>query len=325
MKCSILAGFLLTFVIQGLGQQQYSGPRTPSAPSYNEGSNLPMQPIGQNDLIGLQVYDSPELTRTFRVGADGTLHLPMLKQRINALGLLPNALETKISDALVEEHIMNQPIITVSVVEYQSRPIHVVGAFKTPLTFEATPPVTLLDAIARAGGLADNAGAEILLTRTQMGSDGQLTHITQRITVADLMQNADPNLNLDLHGGEEIRLPEAGRIYVVGDVKKPGEYLIKNATETSVLKALSLSEGLDTYAAKTAYIYRKDGGTGTTNQIPFDLKQIMDRKAPDLPLLPNDILYVADNKSRRNTMATLEKLFLISGGVASALVYTSVK
>jgi hypothetical protein len=51
----------------------------------------------------------------------------------------------------------------------------------------------------------------------------------------------------------------------------------------------------------------------------------MDRKSPDVTLLPNDILYIADNKNRRNTMATLEKVLLISGGVFSALVYTTVK
>jgi polysaccharide export outer membrane protein len=321
MKSSIATAAAFTLIVSPLIAQQYQGQTKAGAQPYSEGSNLPVQPLGRNDLIGLQVYDSPELTRTYRVSADGTIHLPMVKRRINALGLLPTDLETSVADALMKEHIMTQPIVTVSVVEYQSRPIHVVGAFKAPLTFEATPPVTLLDAISRADGMAENAGPEILVTHTETTADGHTTKLTQRITVADLMQNTDPALNLELHGGEEIRLPEAGRIYVVGNVKKPGEYLIKSSTESSVLKALSLSEGLETYTGDTAYIYRKDAGPAGVNEIPVDLKKILDRKSPDIALLPNDILYIADNKRKKTTMAALEKIFLVGTGVSAAAIY----
>ena len=56
-------------------------------------ANLPAQKIGPRDLIVIQVYDSPELTRSVRVGADGLIRLPMLKQRIQAEGLMPAELE----------------------------------------------------------------------------------------------------------------------------------------------------------------------------------------------------------------------------------------
>jgi len=301
-----------------------SGYRAPENPAEG-GGNLPMQAIGRNDLIGLHVYDAPELSRNFRVGADGTLRLPMLKQRINALGLLPTALETIIADALVQEHIMMQPIVTVSVVEYQSRPIRVVGAFRTPLTFEATSTVNLLDAISRAGGFNENAGPEILVTNNQKSATGETSQLTQRISIAELMENTNSALNMELHGGEEIRLPEAGRIYVVGNVKKPGAYPIKDGGDSSVLKALSLSEGLDKYAGKTAYIYRKEAGPGGKNEIPVELKSIVDRRSPDVQLMPNDILYITDNSGRRTTMAVLEKLLFIGGGLSGALVYALVK
>src|SRR5690348_3612353 len=66
-------------------------------------ANLPAQKIGPRDLIAIQVYDSPELSRTVRVGADGMLRLPMLKQRIAAEGLMPFELETAVAKALDEE------------------------------------------------------------------------------------------------------------------------------------------------------------------------------------------------------------------------------
>jgi polysaccharide export outer membrane protein len=226
---------------------------------------------------------------------------------------------------LVKEQIMVDPIVTVSVVEYQSRPIRVVGAVKSPLTFQATQPTNLLDAISRSEGLTDTAGPVILVTRTATGADGQTSRLTLRIPVSELMDGSDPSLNVELDGGEEVRIPEAGRIYVVGNVKTPGAYLIKDGAESSVLKALALSQGLEHYAGNTAYIYRQEGGAGGKNEIPVDLKKIIERKAPDVALLPNDILYITDKTGTRNTMAVLEKVLIIGGAVSAAVIYGVMK
>ncbi len=122
-----------------------------SAPADLTLANLPAQKIGTDDLIALSVYNSPEFSRTFRVGTDGQIRIPMLKQRIKAEGLLPSELEMAIADALQQEELLNDPVVTATVVEYHSRPINVAGAVKSPLTFQAVGMVTLLDAITRAG------------------------------------------------------------------------------------------------------------------------------------------------------------------------------
>src|SRR4051812_13205620 len=119
------------------------------------------------------------------------------------------------------------------------------------------------------------------------------------IPVKALIDAADPELNIKLEGGEEIRVPDAGKVYVVGNIKKPGAFPIKDATETTVLKALALSEGLMPYATKMAYIYRQEGGTGGKSEIPIELSKIMKRQAPDVPMMANDILYIPDNSGRR--------------------------
>ncbi len=133
----------------------------------NAAANLPAQPVGANDLVAVSVYDAPELTRTVRVGADGMIRLPMLERLIKAQGLMPAQLEAAIAKALRDEQIIVDPFVTVTVAEYNSRPISVAGAVKSPIVFQATFPVTLLEAITRAGGLAPEAGAEILVTRPQ--------------------------------------------------------------------------------------------------------------------------------------------------------------
>ena len=154
--------------------------------------NLQVQKIGPNDLISLSVYDAPELSRTYRVGANGLLHLPMLKTRINADGLLPAELEEQIAAALDQEKILVRPVVTVTMAEYASRPISVAGAVKTPLKFQAIGNVTLLDAIARAGGLTPEAGNEILLTVAKSVKEGEPA-LVRRIPVKSLIDDADPN------------------------------------------------------------------------------------------------------------------------------------
>jgi polysaccharide export outer membrane protein len=283
-------------------------------------ANLPAQKIGPNDLIAVSVYDSPELTLTVRVGAEGTVRLPMLKRRIKAEGLLPAALETAIAEALRAEELLVDPVVTVTIAEYHSRPISVAGAVRNPITFQAAGPVTLLDALTRAGGLSPEAGPEILVSRTQPGEDDTPTSIVQRIPVKGLIDAADPELNLRLFGGEEIRVPKVGKIFVVGTVKKPGAFPVQDSSETTVLQMLALAEGLAPFASKRAYIYRRDAVTGSKHEIPIELKRIMKRKAADVPLQANDILYIPDNSGRRMTVKALERIAGFGAATASGLL-----
>lgn len=292
-------------------------------PVDNGAANLPAQKIGPNDLIAVSVYDAPEFSRTVRVGADGLIRMPMLKQRINAQGLMPADLENAIADALKQEGLIVDPFVTVTVAEYNSRPISVAGAVRQPLTFQAASPVTLLEAVTRAGGLTQDAGPEILITRTQPGPNGASAALTQRVYVKALIDAADPEVNLKLTGGEEIRVPEVGKVFVVGNVKKPGAFPMQDTAETTVLKALALAEGLAPYAGKQAFVYRREGGTGNKNEIPIELKLIMERKAPDPPLMANDILYIPDNSGRRATLTVLEKVLMFGAGATTALIYAT--
>jgi polysaccharide biosynthesis/export protein len=253
------------------------------------------------------------------------VRLPMLKQQIKAEGLMPDELEPLVAKALDEEGLLIAPYVTITVVEYGSRPISVAGAVQAPVTFQASSPVTLLEAITRAGGLTAAAGSEILVSTTQPGPKGEQTALIQRVTVRALIDAADPEANLKLTGGEEIRVPEAGRVFVTGNVKRPGVFPVQDSSETSILKVLAQAEGLAPYSAKEAFIYRREA-SGTRNEIKVPLADIMRRKAPDAPLLPDDVLYVPDNHGRRLGMAALEKILAFgSTAGATALIYGQVR
>jgi polysaccharide export outer membrane protein len=243
----------------------------------------------------------------------------MLKHPIQASGLYPSELEASIGRELVASNMVVNPYVTVTVAEYQSRTISVSGSVRSPMVFQATAPTTLLEALARAGGLGTDAGNEILVTTTQPGSDGKPATMTRRVPVRALIDNADASLNFALTGGEEIRVPEAEKVYMVGNVKKPGAFLLQNSGETTVLQMVALAEGLAPYANKEAYIYRRQA-SGGKEEIPLPLQQILDRKSPDVVLQANDILYVPDNKGKRMTMATIDRVIGFGTTVGSGLL-----
>ncbi len=280
-------------------------------------ANLPAQTIGINDLIAVSVYRSPELTRTARVAADGTISLPLLRRPIPAAGRMPRELEEAIAAALKEEGILVNPVVEVTIAEYASRPISVMGAVRRPLTFQAVGRVTLLDALAKAEGLSPDAAGEVLVTLRPAGARQPLL---RRIPVKELIDHADPDLNLLLSGGEEIRVPEAGRIFVVGNVHKPGSYPVPDPADASVLKLIALAEGLTPYARKHAYIYRKEPDSGVQREIEIELDRILKRELPDLPLQINDVLYIPDNPGKRSRMKVLDRMVGFGAATVSGIL-----
>lgn len=304
----VFRGLALGWVFLGpVALAQASRPGPPDGPA---GGNLPAQKIGARDLLSITVYNTPELSRQVRVTEEGWIQLPLLQRRIAAAGLMPADLERAISAGLKAEEILVDPVVTVAVAEYASRPISVLGAVRRPVTFQASSPLKLLDALTRAEGLSGEAGAEILVTRA-----GLVT----RVPVKGLIDRADPQLNLTLEGGEEIRVPEAGRVFVVGNVKKPGAFPIQDGKDTSVMRLLAQSEGLLPFHGKTAYLFRS-GEQGERGEIPVELKKIMDRKSPDLAVRANDILYIPDNTRRRMSVQAIERILSFGSTTASGVL-----
>lgn len=315
MKIPVLFLSLLS-VIPTFAQQQNAAP--PNVVESQNGANLPMQRVGPEDLLSLQVYDAPEFTRSVRVSGEGTIRLPMMRSPLRVQGLFPNEIEALLTDALKREGLFIDPYVTVNISEYHSRPINVTGAVRVPTIFQAVGSVRLLDALARAGGIVtENAGPDIVVTRPNGGSDQSV----QRIPTKALMEGLDPELNLKLTGGEEIRVPEVGKIVVQGSVMKPGVYpVLDPIANNTVSTAIAQAGGLAQFADHQAYIFRVDE-KGNKFQIPVPLWDIINRKKPDMVLQAKDILQVPDSPKRRITQTTIQSLTGVGAASATALVY----
>ena len=300
--------------------RQVDGANRPAVSQREKGISLPDETLGPDDLLELSVSYCPELSQNFRVSPDGILHLPLLHKPLPVAGLNAIEVANAIQPQLTEQPVLVDPVVNVSGLEYRRRPGSVVGAVNHPLTFQVIGRTTLLDAIAKAGGLSPTAGASIVINHRTRSAGGIGDHSTQVVPVSTLMDASSPALNLELQGGEEIRIPEASKIFVAGDVRRPGMYAMQTDSGTTVIKALALSEGLGPYASGTAYIYRlgKPGTERTEVQVP--LSRIMARKDQDVKLMADDILYIPENGKKRMTSSVLNRMAGFSENTATGLL-----
>lgn len=266
--------------------------------------------IGTDDLLEISVFDAPELNRTVRVAANGEFSLPLLGA-VPSGGLTARELEEVLETRL--RKYMKDPHVAVFVSAVESHPVSVLGAVKKPGVFQLRGPKSLLEVLSMAEGLADDAGNTVLVARgayaRQPDESAQVqtterpsasnNEQTVRVDLKDLLQSEDPRLNITVYPGDIVKVVRAGIVYVVGEVKKPGGFVLKNNERMSVLKAIALAEGLTPTSAKgSARIIRADLSSGQRQEIPINLGKILAGKAPDPTLGAADIVFVPDNRGK---------------------------
>jgi polysaccharide export outer membrane protein len=121
--------------------------------------------IGNGDLLSISVFDVPELSRDLRVSQLGTISIPLVPARLHVSGLTELQASQKIADVLEADGLVSHPDVGVTVKERRSKPITVVGAVQHAMVYEADHGVTLLEVLAEAGGVSNDAGDTILITR----------------------------------------------------------------------------------------------------------------------------------------------------------------
>jgi polysaccharide export outer membrane protein len=128
--------------------------------------------IGSGDVLSIQVFEIPELSRDVRVSQTGTIGIPLVPVRLRMSGLTEAQAEQKIAEVLEADGLVTHPQVSVSVKERKSKPITIVGAVSRPLVYQAERPITLIEALAEAGGIANDAGDTLIVTRPDQPGEG---------------------------------------------------------------------------------------------------------------------------------------------------------
>jgi len=279
--------------------------------------------IGSHDLLEINVFEAPDLNRSLRVSAGGEISMPLLGA-VQSSGLTARELEGTLEVRL--RQYMKDPHVGVFVTTVESHPVSVVGAVKKPGVFQIRGTKTVLEMLSMAEGLSDDAGDEVLVMRgagLHFGSDsngGSANPASQspsqkqmpagaaddlsyndtiKINLKDLLESGDQRFNVAVYPGDIVKVTRGGIIYVIGDVKKPGGFVLKTDQNMSVLKAIALAEGLNATAAKSrTKIIRTDEKTGQRFEFPIDLGKVLAGKTPDTPLKPADIVFIPNSSGK---------------------------
>ena len=126
--------------------------------------------IGSGDVLDIEVFDVKELSREVRVSQTGSIGIPLVPVRLHVAGLTETQTEQKIAEVLEADGLVSHAQVSVNVKERRSKPITVVGAVMHPMVYQADGPSTLLEVLAQAGGIAQDAGDTVIVTRPMQPS-----------------------------------------------------------------------------------------------------------------------------------------------------------
>ena len=247
--------------------------------------------IGPGDMLDITVYDVPELTLKVRVGEDGSVTLPLVGA-LHCAGLSVSEMEDLLVTKLVRDDYVKIPQVSILISEFATQSVSVGGEVNQPGIYPLPGPHTLFDAITAAGGLTQTAGDTITIVHKSAPG------APQRVTIGN--NGGFHNPPGAIQPGDMITVSKAGIAYVVGEVNKPGGFLLGNNTRLTVVQAIALAGGQTVHARMNhvSIVRRRDGVVEITT---VDLKQMMRGREQDIPLQPDDILYVPNSGVRTAT------------------------
>jgi polysaccharide export outer membrane protein len=238
--------------------------------------------LGPGDELEVTVYGAPDLSGHSRVSADGNISVPLIGY-VRVAGLSSSEAEATIEAQLRKNNIVNDPQVSVYAKEYTNSGISVAGEVAKPGFYSAVGPHRLLDVLQAAGGPTDRAADKVVIThRDQMESR------TLSISKDPAEMAAS---NVVLQPGDTVVVPKAGIVYVLGEVTRPGGYVLNSTGGITVLQVVAVAGGPTHVASagKTRLLRKTENGF---QELKIDLKRLLRGQAPDVSVRDEDILFV---------------------------------
>lgn len=249
----------------------------------------PNYKVGPQDMLDVSVFGHPELTLSVRVSEEGKIPFPYIGE-IDINGLTRLDIERKLKSA-IDDMLLQDAQVIVSIKEFHSQKVSLLGAVEKQGQYELTGPETLLSLLSRAGGITESAGEEIVVIRQLPDK----TTRALRIPIHDFM-NGDPNLDIPLQANDRINVPivEMVKIYFVGEVKTPGVLEVKSTKMPMLHQAIIQQGGFTPKAAQKRVYIKRTGADGSEQIIITNVRAILKGRKKDVPLMANDTVYVPE-------------------------------
>ena len=220
--------------------------------------------VGPLDVLVITSYDQADLTGKFTVETDGSFTYPLIG-RVQAGGLTLRAAEELIETPLVAGGFFKAPQVTVSVEQYRSQKIHIVGEVRTPGTYPVSGDMRLVEVLALAGSTTPMASGEVVIVHD--------SNTSERVDLREL-ESGDLTQNVGLVNGDTLFVQRAENVYLFGQVKAPGAYPVRQK-KTTVLQALSLAGGV-TERGSTTRIQNVRIVDGNQKEIDAELDDLVE-------------------------------------------------
>ncbi len=307
-------------------QREQGVAQGPSEPSESEEEYI----IGPEDLLEIRVFEQPDLSGEVRVSLRGYIRILPFPEPIRAAGYTEHQLADIIREKLLT--LFKNPQVVVRVKESRSRFVAVIGAVRKPDRYEIVRGTRLLNLLAAAGGVTENAGNTVHIIRTgkrpvraapaeeasserSEGDSGE-----PQLEVVDLRQLLSGRwdlVNTLIYPGDIVSVPEADQVFVTGNVVNPNAFRIRG--DMTLTKAIALAGGVRPHSQKNRVtILRLVPGRSERMEIVVDLEKVERDQVKDIPLEPNDVVFVPSSSMRSVGMAMLNAFSL---GAASQLIW----
>lgn len=246
--------------------------------------------IGPKDLLEIRVLEVPELNVERRVSDGGILDLPLLGQ-LSVSGMMATDVRNRVQSLLMAKYV-NRANVSVTVKEFASKPVSIVGAVNKPGSLNISGRWYLLQAISAAGGLTEAAGKKIFVLRK---ADNGLSD-TLEIKTDDLLRNNTIQWNVLLVPGDTVNIParRTVKVFCLGEVKQAGALDFDSDDRISFLSVIARAGGLTDRASNSIRIKRR-GPDGKDTQMVVNYRRVVSGKDPDPALKPDDVLIVKES------------------------------
>jgi polysaccharide export outer membrane protein len=241
------------------------------------------------DVVQVAVLDEPDLSLRLAVPATGGCAYPLIGDLAPLAGRSPEAVRDEIRNRLLDG-FLKRPVVTVTVAEFGPRTVWVVGAVLKPGAVRLDPlrATSAVQAIGEAGGFAEDADrASARVLRDDPATPGG--KLALPLPAALL-----PDRDLVLHHGDVLVVPRADRVFVLGQVQRPGPVPVPAREPLTVSRALTLAGGFDRFAKETRVHLLRTGEPVRS----LDLRAVLDGKAgaEDPVLRPGDTVFVPESR-----------------------------
>jgi len=318
------AGAAVFFLIGGAAAQ-VPLPTEPDALKAKCGSQVrSTYLLGPDDQLEISGPELSELAnKPVRIDGDGDIQVP-LGGRVHVSGLTAQQTEKELNKVLSK--YIRDPQIVVSIAEVRSQPVSILGAVNAPGVHQVQGHKTLLEMLALAGGIRPDAGYSVRITRqvewgclplpkTELDASGRFT--VAELNLKKIMEAKNPEENIQIFPHDVISVPKAEMVYVIGEVKRSGGFVLGEHQSISVLQVLSLAEGLNTTAdARHARILRLNRDADKREEMAVDVKDVLNGKKADVALRGDDILFIPGSTGKKAALRGIEAAIQTGTGMA---------